>query len=163
MNDAVRGALLRVAEQRPTPCYVYFVDDIVQRVRDVRTAFGGRFTMSYAVKANPNMSLLQRLLPAVDGLDVSSIGEAELAIQAGAEPARLSFTGPAKRMEELERAVSMALGEIICESLEEMEQLDRIASSAPPASAGACPHQSFALPAQVRRLHVRPSQPVRGG
>ena len=44
MNDAVRSALLRMTERRPTPCFAYFVDDIVQRMGDLRSAMLERET-----------------------------------------------------------------------------------------------------------------------
>ncbi len=127
-DKKTRDVLTRVARTAGTPCYVYFLDGILERIAAVRDAFGGRFELSYAMKANPNRELLRRLIGAVSTLDVSSIGEVRLAIEAGWEVEQLSFSGPAKRMEELEEAVDLGVGVMICESLREMEQLDRLAA-----------------------------------
>src|SRR5690606_26263529 len=41
----------------------------------------------------------------VDGFDVASVGELEMAVAAGQDPAAISFAGPGKRDIELERAI----------------------------------------------------------
>ena len=127
-GEKTRDLLMRVAQTAGTPCYVYFLDGILDRIAAVRDAFGGRFELSYAVKANPNRELLRRLIGVVSALDVSSIGEVRLALEAGWGAEQLSFSGPAKRIEELEEAVELGVGVMICESLREMQQLDRLAA-----------------------------------
>lgn len=124
------GTLYSLARRFGTPCYVYSLDRIKERLSALRQAFGGRFAISYAVKANPNRALLERLRPSVDRLDVSSVGELERGLEAGYAPECLSFTGPAKRLDELRRAVEVGLGEMICESPQEIETLDRLAREA---------------------------------
>lgn len=130
ISEETRGVLMRVAGTTGTPCYVYFLDGILDRIDAVRNAFDGRFELSYAVKANPNRELLRRLIGSVSTLDVSSIGEVRLALDAGWKAEQLSFSGPAKRVEELEEAVELGVGEMICESLWEIQQLDRLAAKA---------------------------------
>lgn len=130
ISEKTRDVLMRVARMAGTPCYVYVLDGILERIAAVRDAFGGRFDLSYAVKANPNRELLRRLIGVVSTLDVSSIGEVRLALDAGWAAEQLSFSGPAKRMEELEGAVELGVGEMICESLWEIQQLDRLAAKA---------------------------------
>ncbi len=127
-DKKTRDVLMRVARTAGTPCYVYFLDGILDRIAAVRDAFGGRFELSYAVKANPNRELLKHLIGAVSTLDVSSIGEVRFALEAGWGAEQLSFSGPAKRVEELEEAVELGVGEMICESLREMQQLDSLAT-----------------------------------
>ncbi len=127
LTEEQRDALARAAGRFGTPCYVYFVDEMVARIAKVRDLFGNRFALSYAVKANPNPSLLARLREEVDTFDVSSIGEVETAVDAGCDPARLTFSGPAKRDAELDRAVRLGVGEMVCESEWEIERLDHFA------------------------------------
>lgn len=119
-----------LARRFGTPCYVYFVDQVRERLQALRSAFRGRFAISYAVKANPNLGLLARLRDEVERLDVSSVGEVERALQAGYPAGRLSFSGPAKRPFELERAVEVGVGEMICESPGEIAALDALARRA---------------------------------
>ena len=75
---------------------------IEQRVERLDRAFGERFDINYAAKANPNKAVLSLLREAGIGLDVSSIGEFQLGIEAGFAPAQIGFTGPGKRRRELE-------------------------------------------------------------
>lgn len=113
-----------IVAEHGTPCYVYLMDDIRDRIAQVRATFGDRFAISYAVKSNPNPDLLRRLREQVDTLDVSSGGELELALATGWEPARVTFTGPAKRAPELAAAASHSIGEVVVESVREAEALD---------------------------------------
>ena len=62
---------------------------------------------------------------AAHDLDVLVLGR-----QAGWDPARISFTGPAKQKFELRDAVESGLGELVLESLREAELADRLAAEA---------------------------------
>lgn len=119
--------LAAAAERFGTPCYVYFTDRIEARLADLRAAFGRWFTLSYAVKSNPNPALLAWLEPRVDLLDVSSGGEFQLANAAGWAGARASFTGPAKREAELRAAMAGGIGEIVIESPREARIISALA------------------------------------
>ncbi len=44
-----RDVLMRVARTAGTPCFVYFLVGILDRIGAVRVAFGGRLELSYAV------------------------------------------------------------------------------------------------------------------
>ena len=121
------SSLAGIAEQFGTPCFVYDLDQIRERARAVRDAFGGRFLLSYAIKCNPNMELLKRMRFVVDLLDISSGGELQRAVSTGWDSGKLSFTGPAKREAELQAAVKQRVGEVIVESTREAERLSQIA------------------------------------
>ena len=127
LDEATRQALEYVARQHGTPCYVYFVDRVRHEFSRLDEAFHERFRVSFAVKANPNRALLSEIKDLVASLDVSSIGEADQALSAGYAPQRLSFSGPAKRPFEFRRAVELGIGEIVCESLSELDSLNRLA------------------------------------
>ena len=91
-------------------------------------AFGGRFQISYAVKSNPNAALLRWFRDHVGWLDISSGGELKRALDAGWDPRKISFTGPGKRVSELEAAVETGIEEMVVESVPEAEALDRVAA-----------------------------------
>jgi diaminopimelate decarboxylase len=116
---ATREELLTAAAQFGTPLYVYDLDAIRARLASLRAAFGAAFGVSFAVKSNPNVALLTALAPLVDSFDVSAFAEAERAVVAGCDPARLTFCGPGKRPEEVRRAVRIGVGELVIESLHE--------------------------------------------
>jgi diaminopimelate decarboxylase len=111
-----------------TPLYVYLAEPIRERFRTLARAVAGRFEISYAVKANPNVGLLRAIrgLPAM--LDCSSIAELERGLLAGHAAAQMSFSGPAKRPFELERAVAAGCGELVAESERELREIDAIAA-----------------------------------
>lgn len=122
--------LQQAAEQFGTPSYLYVVDRIAWRLAELEQNFGQWFRLSYAVKANPNPALLSWLKGRVPYLDVSSIGEVRRAMRAGWPSAALSFTGPAKRLAELEEAIASGVGELVLESVAEAEAANKLAGEA---------------------------------
>ncbi len=106
--------------QHPTPFYFYDLDVLRARVRRAKKAMPA--TLLFAVKANPNEHVLRALRGEVDGLDVASVGEIELALRCGWAPEHLSFAGPAKTTAALDFAAR--LGVLInIESRRELEHL----------------------------------------
>jgi diaminopimelate decarboxylase len=88
---------------------VYSSDHLCQRVADLRAAMPERLAIHYAMKGNPYPPVLALMNALVDGFDVASGGELELALAAGVDADRISFAGPGKRDRELERAVSLGV------------------------------------------------------
>ena len=121
--------LQEAARQFGTPLYVYDLDMVRDRVEILRNLFGGQFDISYAIKANPNAVFLAGLQPVIDTFDASSFAEVERAIAAGMPAGRISFSGPAKRVSELEGALRLGVGELILESFEEAEDLSRLSTA----------------------------------
>lgn len=121
-------ALLARAAAGGTPVYVYDLRRVAARAARLRSAFGGRLGLSFAVKANPNPTLLRALDGLVDGLDVSSGGELAQATAAGWDAGRISFTGPAKRDPEIRAALAAGVGDLVVESLAEARAADAAAA-----------------------------------
>ena len=119
--------LKKVIESCGTPCFVYFFDQVIQRISEINDAFENRFKISYAIKANPNPAILSRLANSIPFLDVSSSGELDIALKAGWGGNRISFTGPGKRDSELTFAIQNQIGEIVLESVAEAERLNTLA------------------------------------
>src|SRR4051794_6304220 len=95
-------SLSRLAERvGRTPFYVYDRSLLTRRVGELRTALPSAVKLHYAMKANPLPALVGYLTSLVDGLDVASGGELEIALNAGASPRDVSFAGPAKSAAEL--------------------------------------------------------------
>lgn len=120
--------LERIASDFGTPCYVYDMDAVRVRAAEIRKAFGGRLALSYAVKANPNTTVIRRLAGVVDSLDISSGGELQRSLVAGWTPGLISFTGPGKTDDELRAAVEARIGVVIVESVAEAVRLSAIAT-----------------------------------
>jgi diaminopimelate decarboxylase len=125
-----RAVLAEATARYGTPAYVYFMDRVRARFDVLQEAFDGLFGVSYAVKCNPNHAVLEGIRDKVETLDCSSIGEVERALAAGYSADHLTFSGPAKREAELARAVEVEVAEMVCESLWEMETLNRMAAAA---------------------------------
>jgi diaminopimelate decarboxylase len=130
LDDHTRQALTEAVRQFGTPSYVYLLEPFREAFDRLQAAFGGRFSVSYAVKANPNRALLEQIADKVATLDVSSGGELLRALDAGYPAGLLTFSGPGKRPDELRLAVEAGCGEMVCESERELATLDRLAGEA---------------------------------
>ena len=93
-----------VAEAGGSPLFVYDLGAVERRIARFRAAFQG-VQLHYAIKANSYTPLLEHVARFLDGLDVASAGELEMALAAGSDGSRISFAGPGKREEELEAAI----------------------------------------------------------
>ena len=109
-----------------TPFYAYDRRLLAARVRALRAALPRDVSLHYAMKANPMPALVGFMAARVDGIDVASGGELRIALDAGMDPAHISFAGPGKTRGELEQAV--AAGVLLnVESFREIHALRGIA------------------------------------
>ena len=92
-------------EAGDTPLFVYSRDLLKQRVTELRAAMPDRLAIHYAMKGNPFPPLLKYMNGLVDGFDLASGGEMEMALAAGVNAENMSFAGPGKRDRELEAAI----------------------------------------------------------
>ncbi|MGL6196744.1 MAG: hypothetical protein ACRC2T_18185 [Thermoguttaceae bacterium] len=74
------------------PIYVYNIGRIREKVSMLRNALPDA-TILYAIKANRFPGIVQEMRSLVDGIDVCSPKEAQLAIQNGFSPEKISYTG----------------------------------------------------------------------
>ena len=118
VSDAVAGALRRAG--RPVCAYVYDTGVLRRQACAVRHALPPGAQLLYAVKANGHPAVVKALASTVDGLEVASGGELELARRAGVR--RVAFGGPAKTDAELASAVE-AGATVNLESLLEIRRL----------------------------------------
>lgn len=108
-----------------TPFYAYDRRVIAERVENLRALFPAALQLHYAVKANPMPAVVQYLSGLVDGLDVASGGELQVALDTGAAPEHISFAGPGKSDAELEASVAAG----ITVNLESGGELRRLAAA----------------------------------
>jgi len=110
-----------------TPFYAYDRELLRQRVASLREAMPATLKLHYAMKANPFAPLVSFMAALVDGIDVASAGELQVALNAGAQAAEVSFAGPGKKATELRQAV--AAGVLVnVESMREVSLLAGIGS-----------------------------------
>jgi diaminopimelate decarboxylase len=108
---AVGGIPLTVLAARvgQTPFYAYDRRLLDDRVQALRAALPPEIRLHYAMKANPMPAVVDHLARLVDGIDVASGRELRVAMDAGADPAEVSFAGPGKSMQELAQAVASGI------------------------------------------------------
>jgi len=107
-----------------SPLYVYSRTDIENNWREFDQAFGAHpHLVCYAVKANSNIAVLNVLAKLGSGFDIVSIGELERVLKAGGEASKCVFSGVAKTVIEIERALEVG---VRCFNVESESELDRI-------------------------------------
>lgn len=145
----VGGERLSVLAERvgSTPFYAYDRGLLRRRVAELRAALPRAVKLHYAMKANPMPALVGFMAGLVDGIDVASAGELKVALDAGADPAEVSFAGPGKTEAELRRAVASR----VLINLESMREVKLLAGLV----------QSLGLPARVA-VRVNPDFELKG-
>jgi len=123
-------ALSEIAEQFGTPCYVYSRAALTDAYRSYDVAFDRRHLICYAVKANPNLAILNLLARLGSGFDVVSGGELQRVIAAGGDPGKTVFSGVGKSADEMRFALEAGILCFNVESKGELLRLDRIAGEA---------------------------------
>jgi len=110
-----------------TPFYVYDSNLMTQRVEELRSTLPEQIHLHYAMKANPMPAVVNHMAGLVDGLDVASGGELEVALASGTKPGTISFAGPGKSDWELEAAVKAGIT-LNVESENELRRIARISA-----------------------------------
>lgn len=120
--------LADLARGEGTPCYVYSANAILENFRAYDRAFGATpHTVCYAVKANSNLSLLRLLAQENAGFDIVSGGELFRVLRAGADPARVVFSGVGKTADEVTAGLQAGIHMFNCESEPELALIDSLA------------------------------------
>lgn len=123
-------SILDIANQvGRTPFYAYDRQAMSRRVQQLRASLPRDIHLHYAVKANPMPAVVQHMLGLVDGLDVASAREMQVALDAGANADSISLAGPGKSDAELARAAAAGIT-INIESEREIRLLATIGSQA---------------------------------
>jgi diaminopimelate decarboxylase len=117
-----RAASVLVERAGGTPLFVYSADMMRRRVAELRRAMPDQLRIHYAMKANPYSPVLELMGTLLDGFDVASQGELDMALKAGLPPERISFAGPGKQDRELSAAVAAGVT-INVESAAEAERI----------------------------------------
>jgi len=113
-----------LAERFDTPLYAYARSALLERARRFGDALGAAHLVAYAIKANMNLAVAKTLVDAGCGVDVTSGGELARALQVGADPGRIVYSGVGKRDFEIDRALGAGIRMFNVESLDELVVLD---------------------------------------
>jgi len=130
LPPAVRTALLARAGDPDLPVSGYLYDPAVavRRAAELRRALPDWARVCYAVKANSWTPLLTALAPAVDGFEVASVAEAELARRVRPD-GLLVAAGPAKSGPLLRRLVELGVDLVNVESPLELHRTQAVAAA----------------------------------
>ncbi|HCA85022.1 MAG TPA: diaminopimelate decarboxylase [Streptomyces sp.] len=130
--EPVRRRLLELAGNgEPLSAYLYDGAVAAERARELRAALPAWAEVYYAVKANSFPGIARALAPYVDGFEVASVTELDLAMSVrkpeDSGPARVVAAGPAKSVPVLTALVRAGVEAINAESLLELHRISRIA------------------------------------
>jgi len=117
-------ALSQIASQHGTPCYVYSKAALTQAFSNFKAGLiGSNHLVCFAVKANPNIAILNLFAKLGAGFDIVSGGELARVLAAGGDPQKIVFSGVGKTAEEMRTALNAG---ILCFNVESASELKRL-------------------------------------
>ena len=121
----------RIAEAVGTPVYVYSATALAAAYDAYEAAFAGvPHMLCYSIKSNANLAVVRLLVRRGAGVDVTSGGELFRALRAGADPARIVYSGVGKTDAEIDAALSAGVKLFNVESRAELRRIDARAAAA---------------------------------
>ncbi len=118
----------RLAEKYQTPYYVYDFNHITKQYNELKSSFKARKSLiSYAVKANSNLSVIKHLGDQGAGADCVSIGEVQRALKVGIAKYKIIFSGVGKTDKEIQEALEYDILMINVESEAELNRVEMVA------------------------------------
>ena len=121
-----------VANEFGTPAYVVAEDDLRERARAFKAAFGRlheRTSLVFATKAFAATAVLRVFAEEGLGCDVASGGELALALRAGVPPEQIHLHGNAKSEGELREALDAGIGDVVVDNVDDIDKLERVVGS----------------------------------
>jgi diaminopimelate decarboxylase len=117
-----------LAKKYSTPLYIYDFNHFTKQYKKLKEAFRARKSLiSFAVKANSNLSVIKHFASLESGADCVSIGEVKRALLAGIPKYKIIFSGVGKRDDEIEEALKLDILMLNLESMAEMKRVEEIA------------------------------------
>ena len=121
-------ALSLIAKEFDTPCYVYSKSALVQAFNDFKAGLiGTNHLVCFAVKANPNIAILNLFARLGAGFDIVSGGELARVLAAGGDPQKIVFSGVGKTAHEMRAALEAGIFCFNVESRSELNRLNQVA------------------------------------
>ena len=123
-------ALGQIAKEFGTPCYVYSKNTLTQAFKKFQSGLiDTNHLICFAVKANPNIAILNLFAKLGAGFDIVSGGELARVLAAKGDPQKVVFSGVGKTEDEMRAALK---ANILCfnvESASELTRLNEVAKS----------------------------------
>jgi diaminopimelate decarboxylase len=121
-------ALSQIASTYDTPCYVYSKAALTQAFNDFSAGLlGTNHLVCFAVKANPNIAILNLFAKLGAGFDIVSGGELARVLAAGGDAQKIVFSGVGKTANEMRAALSAGIFCFNVESSSELARLNQVA------------------------------------
>ncbi|MGE3313802.1 MAG: diaminopimelate decarboxylase [Planctomycetaceae bacterium] len=122
-------AVADLAKEFGTPLWIYSKATLLQRYRDIQTAFAEVDpVICYSVKANSNLSILKIMQEAGSSFDVVSGGELYRVQKAGADTTKVVFAGVGKTDDEIRFALETNILMFDVESEAELDAISAVAA-----------------------------------
>lgn len=118
----------KLAERYGTPLYVYSYKTLLRHFKAYDEAFNGYpHIICFAVKSNPNISVISLFAEQGGGADIVSGGELYVALKAGISPKKIVYAGVGKTEDEIRFALKSKILMFNVESENELKEIDRVA------------------------------------
>ena len=119
-----------IAREVETPFYLYSYRTLIRHFQAFDAAFSDLpHLVCYSAKANSSLAVLRTFINLGSGVDVVSGGELFRALRAGADPARIVYSGVGKREDEIKYALQEGILMFNVESHQEIHHINGIAST----------------------------------
>ena len=121
-------SLATLAATHGTPLFVYSTQWMLDALAAYQRGFEGRDALvCYAMKANSSLGVLRVFAEAGCGFDIVSGGELARVLAAGADPAKVIFSGVGKTRGEMRQALAAGIACFNVESEAELDVLNAVA------------------------------------
>ena len=121
-------ALSQIAAEHGTPCYVYSKQALTHAFNSFEAGLKGtNHLICFAVKANPNIAILNVFAKLGAGFDIVSGGELARVLAAGGDAQKIVFSGVGKNTDEMRAALKAG---IFCFNVESASELVRLNTAA---------------------------------
>ncbi len=123
-------ALERIAAEFNTPCYVYSKAALTDAFKSFQAGLlDTNHLICFAVKANPNIAILNLFAKLGAGFDIVSGGELARVLAAGGDAQKIVFSGVGKTTDEMHAALNAGIFCFNVESSSELKRLNQVAKS----------------------------------
>src|SRR3990167_4059473 len=119
--------ILETAKHFGTPLFLYDLNVIQEKYQMIRKNLTRHCDIFYSLKANPNLSVCEYIHQLGANCEISSKNELLIALKAGFRNHQIIFVGPGKTSDDIAAAIQYKIKAIVCESLYELYEINRIA------------------------------------
>jgi len=117
-------------ERYGSPLYVYDLDEAECRAKTLLELLPKNAKLLYALKANPILDVNAALRAAGCRIEIASVAELKITLEAGFVPNEILFSGPGKTETIVREALLAGVTHFSCDSWHDLERLAAVASAA---------------------------------